>query len=142
MATLVPYSRFGSSLADWFNMMNDIANASSTSNEIAPACFMMDVEEKDDGYVVEATMPGVNRDEIDVELNEGHLNISVNKQDSEETKKRNYIHRETSSYRAMRSIFLKDADTTGLTAQLKDGVLTINVPKRTQNSNVTKIQIG
>lgn len=141
MAMMVPYGRLNA-LNDWFNMVNDLVAPDSTARDTFPASFMMDVQENPDGYVVEATMPGVSRDEIDVELNEGHLNISVDKKDSEEVAKRNYIHRETSSYRATRSVYLKDADTAGLTASLKDGVLTVNVPKRTQNSNVTKIQIG
>ena len=142
MAMMVPYGRFGG-LGDWFNMVNDLVAAEpSTRADAVPASFMMDVQENDDNYVVEATLPGVTRDEIDVELNEGRLNISVNKKDSEEVAKRNYIHRETSEYRAVRSVFLKDADTVGLTATLKDGVLEVNVPKRTQNASVTKIQIG
>ena len=84
----------------------------------------------------------MSRDEVDVELNEGRLNISVDKRDSEEVAHRNYVHRETSAYRAVRSVYLKDADTVGLTAVLKDGVLTVNVPKRNQSGNVTKVEIG
>jgi len=141
MASMVPYGRFNP-LADWYNMMNELTAEPATRNDFVPAAFMMDVQETPEAYVVEATMAGVGRDEIDVELNEGRLNITVDKRDSEEVAKRNYIHRETSAYRATRSVYLKDADTVGLTAQLKDGILTVNVPKRTQNGSVTKIQIG
>lgn len=141
MAMMVPYGRFNA-LNDWFNMMNELASTDSTPRDNFPSSFLMDVQENAENYVVEATMPGVSRDEIDVELNEGRLNISVDKKDSEEVAQRNYIHRETSAYRAVRSVYLKDADTTGLAATLKDGVLTVNVPKRTQNGSVTKIQIG
>lgn len=138
---MVPYGRFNG-LNDWFNMMNELAAEPAPRAEAYAGSFLMDVQENGDGYVVEATVPGVSRDEIDVELNENRLNISVDKRDSEEVAKRNYVHRETSAYRAVRSVYLKDADTTGLTAVLKDGVLTVNVPKRTQNGSVTKIQIG
>lgn len=142
MATMVPYGRLNV-LNDWFNTMSELANTVPPSRgDAAPASFLMDVQENPEGYVVEAHVPGVSRDEIDVELNEGRLNVSVDKQDSEEVAKRNYVHRETSAYRAVRSVYLKDADTTGLSAVLKDGVLTVNVPKRTQNGNVTKVQIG
>lgn len=137
---MVPYGRFNT-LGDWFNMMNDLAQRDVPGRD-ADGTFLMDVQENPDGYVVEAHLPGVTRDQIDVELNEGHLNISVDKKDSEDVKKRNYIHRETSEYRAVRSVYLKDADTAGLTATLKDGVLAINVPKRTKDNGVTKVQIG
>ncbi len=141
MPTIVPYGRFNR-LADWFDIVNDLALSDrDTATDACPSSFMMDVQENPDDYVVEATMPGVTRDEVDVELNEGRLNISVDKRDSEEVKERNYIHRETSSYRAVRSVYLKDADTAGLKASLKDGVLTVTVPKRTQNTSVTKVEI-
>ncbi|MBR2835866.1 MAG: Hsp20 family protein [Coriobacteriales bacterium] len=123
--------------------MDELANNSADSRiEGGSQSFMLDVQDNPENYIVEATLPGVNRDQIDVELNEGRLNITVDKQDSEEVTKRNYIHRETTSYHAVRSVFLKDADTTGLSAQLKDGILTVNVPKRTQNTNVCKIEIA
>lgn len=142
MTTMIPRSRFASPLNDWFNLMNQIAADTDRTPDIAPAFFMMDVQENPDGYVIEVTVPGVSRDEIDVELNEGRLNISVDKKDGPEVAERNYIHRETSEYRATRSVYLKDADTQGLTAQLKDGMLTVNVPKRVPNGSVTKILIG
>lgn len=143
MASMIPYTRLPlNALGDWFGYMNDLMNPETATKDVAPASFMLDVEEKPDGYEVQATLPGVKREEIDVELNEGHLNISVDKKDSEEVAKKNYIHRETSAYRAMRSVYLKDADTTGLTAQLKDGVLTVNIPKRRENANVQKITIA
>lgn len=145
MASMVPYGRrnnlgdwFGA--GNWFNAMNELAGVGR--DDAPTASFMMDVQENPDGYVAEAFIPGVGRDEVDVELNEGRLNISVDKRDSEEVTQRNYVHRETTAYRAVRSVYLKDADTVGLTAVLKDGVLTVNVPKRNQSGNVTKVEIG
>ena len=102
----------------------------------------MDVQENPDGYVIEAHVPGVAREEIDVELNAGRLVIDIDHKDSEDVEKRNYVLRETSAFHATRGVYLKDADTAGLTAVLKDGVLTVNVPKRLQNANVTKVTIG
>jgi HSP20 family protein len=142
MATMVPYSRFNT-LNDWFNAMSELACTDAPNRtDAVPASFMMDVQENPENYVVEATVPGVAREEIDVELNEGRLNVTVDKRDSEEVAHRNYVHRETTAYRAVRSVYLKDADNQGLTATLKDGVLTVNVPKRTHNGNVTKVLIG
>jgi HSP20 family protein len=101
----------------------------------------MDVEDAGEKYVISAELAGVSRDEIDVELNEGRLSISVNKQESDEEKSKTYLHKETSSWSATRGIYLKDASTTGLTAKLEGGILTVNVPKQTEKENVTKIQI-
>ena len=141
MQSLIPYGHLNT-LGNWINAINDLANMDVTARaEAVPACFKMDVQENADGYIVEATMAGVAREEIDVELNEGRLVIAVDKKEPVDVESRNYVLRETGAYRAVRSIYLKDADTAGLTASLKDGMLTVKVPKRTQNANVTKIEI-
>ena len=38
-------------------------------------------------------------------------------------------------------VYLKDAQTEGLTAKLADGVLTVTVPKVQEKSNATKVTI-
>ena len=103
--------------------------------------FKMDVEDAGDKYVVSAHVPGVTKDEIDVELNEGRLSVSVDHKESDEQKDKNYLHKETSEWQATRGVYLKDAATAGLTAKLADGVLTVNVPKQVEQANVTKVTI-
>ena len=101
----------------------------------------MDVEDAGDAYVVSAQLAGVNRDEIDVELNEGRLSISVEKKETDEEKDKNYLHKETREWSATRGVYLKDAAVEGLSAKLENGVLTVNVPKQVEKANVTKISI-
>ena len=103
--------------------------------------FKMDVEDAGTAYVITAHLAGVKRDEIDVELNEGRLSISVNKVESEEEQNKNYLHKETNAWSASRGVYLKDAATEGLSAKLEGGVLTINVPKQDEKANVTKVSI-
>ena len=38
-------------------------------------------------------------------------------------------------------LYLKDASTSGLSARLENGILTVNVPKQDEKANVTKISI-
>ena len=140
MAAILPYGRVNA-LSNWFDAINDLANFEQRYPE-TPSAFKMDVQENPDGYIVEAHVPGVAREEIDVELNAGRLVIDIDHKDFEDVEKRNYVLRETSAFHATRGVYLKDADTAGLTAVLKDGVLTVNVPKRLQNANVTKVTIG
>ena len=83
----------------------------------------------------------VKKDEVDVELNEGRLSISVDKKESDEEKNKNYLQKETSEWQASRGVYLKDAATDGLTAKMDGGVLTVNVPKQAEKSNVTKVAI-
>ena len=141
MASMIPYGSnydralrrafdpFGSFFSDPFGTLASVAN---------DGAFKMNVEDAGDAYVVTAELSGVKRDEIDVELNEGRLSISVDKKESEEEKGKNYLHKETSEWSATRGVYLKDAATSGLTARLDGGVLTVNVPKQDEKANVTK----
>lgn len=141
MASMVPYRSvfglrpFNTSLLDAFDDMMDLASAP------ASRAFPMDVEDKGDGYEVKAYLAGVNKDEIDVELNEGRLSISVNVEDKEENEGKNYLQREFSAFSATRGIYLKDASNEGLSARFADGVLTVSVPKIIEKKNVTKVSI-
>ena len=139
MASMIPYDRYNR-LARSFFPFDDVLG-----DVLAPvtnqADFKMDVEDAGDKYVVTAHVPGVKRDQIDVELNEGRLSVSVDKKDSDEEKAKNYLQRETGEYSCTRGVFLKDAATTGLSAKLADGILTVNVPKQDEKANVTKVSI-
>jgi len=53
------------------------------------------VQQNDNEYLIEAELPGVNKDEIGVDLNDGRLNISVKREENINEEKKNYIHRES-----------------------------------------------
>ena len=139
MASMIPYDRYNR-LARSVFPFDDVFD-SFLAPVSTPADFKMDVEDAGDKYVISADVPGVTRDLIDVELNEGRLSITVDKKDSDEQKAKNYLQRETGEYTCTRGVFLKDAATAGLSAKLADGILTVNVPKQDEKANVTKVSI-
>ncbi len=139
MTTMIPYDRYNR-LARSVFPFDDVFDALMPSATTV-ADFKMDVEDAGDAYVVSAYIPGVTRDQIDVELNEGRLSISVDKKDSDEQKSKNFLQRESYEYTCTRGVFLKDAATSGLSAKLADGVLTVSVPKQDEKANVTKVCI-
>ena len=141
MANMVPYDRYGRALRSVWPVLDDIFGTALEPLTTQSSGFKMDVEDTGDAYVVNAELPGVTREQIDVELNEGRLSISVEKTESEEHTGKNWIHKETGAWSATRGIYLKDASTTGLTAKLENGVLTVNVPKQEEKVNVTKVSI-
>ncbi|MBQ6395123.1 MAG: Hsp20 family protein [Atopobiaceae bacterium] len=141
MASMVPYDRYGRILQRVWPTLDDIVEAALEPIASTGTSFKMDVEDTGTGYVVTAELPGVTREQIDVELNEGRLSISVEKTESEENSGKNWIHKETGSWSATRGIYLKDASTQGLSAKLENGVLTVNVPKQEEKVNVTKVSI-
>lgn len=138
---MVPYrTGFGvlpmsGSLFDAFDDMLDFPRAVSSK------AFPVDVEDKGDAYEVKAYLTGVTKDNIDVELNEGRLSISVKVEEKEEDKEKNFLQREFTAYTATRGVYLKDAASEGLSAKYADGVLTVSVPKYVEKKNVTKVAI-
>ena len=141
MSSMVPYRSvfglrpFNTSLLDAFDDMMDFAQA-----PLAKA-FPIDVEDTGEGYEVKAYLTGVHKDDLDGELNQGRLSISVNVEEKEEDKGKNYLQKEFTSYSATRGVYLKDAASEGLAAKYADGVLTVTVPKIVEKKNVTKIAI-
>ena len=138
------YNNYDRSFIRPFEMLDEIFSAlpidTLANVSVNAGAFKMNVEDAGNGYLVTAELPGVTRDQIDVELNEGNLTITIDKKESEEQGK-NYLLKETSSWTATRSVYLKDASIAGLSAKLENGILTINVPKVEEKANVTKIAI-
>lgn len=141
MASMIPYDRYARGLRTWpFDAIDNFFDAPLASLA-TDAGFKMNVEDAGEKYVVTAELPGVTRDQIDVELNEGRLSVSVDKKESDEEKGKNYLHKESCEWSATRGVYLKDAATAGLSAKLEGGILTVNVPKQDEKDNVTKISI-
>lgn len=142
MASIIPYSNYERALRRSFpfDMFDELLTSPLVSASTDGA-FKMNVEDTGDAYVITAELAGISRDEIDVELNEGRLSISVEKHEAEEEKAKNYLHKETHEWSATRGVYLKDAATAGLSAKLEGGILTVFVPKRDQSANVTKVSI-
>lgn len=122
-----------------FDMFDDMMDLPRTA--LASKAFPIDVEDKGDSYEVKAYLTGATKENLDVELNEGRLSITVNIEEKEEDKGKNYLQREFTAYTATRGVYLKDAACEGLSATFADGVLTVTVPKFVEKNNVTKIAI-
>jgi len=115
---------------DFQNMLDDFfADSRPFARSLAGDTFKVDVQEKENEYIVEAEMPGIQKDEVSVSLDDGRLRISVNKQETSEQKDKNYIHRERRFSSMTRNIYLADSNAEGVKAKLDNGVLTIAVPK-------------
>jgi len=92
--------------------------------------FALDVEELDDRYVVEAEMPGVDKKDVDVILQDHLLTIRLNEKGESEKKDKNYVCKERWEGSASRSLALPfSADGEAVDAALKDGVLKVTVKK-------------
>ena len=96
----------------------------------ALAC-RVDVREDENHYYVEAEVPGLSKDEIDITMENGVLTIAGEKKTSVEENDGNFHIRERRYGKFARQFTLPTAVDEGkVKAALKDGILTITLDKR------------
>ncbi len=90
----------------------------------------VDVKETNREIEVSASLPGVDKKNIKVELKENHLSIQGDRKSESEQKSKGYIRREQSYGSFFRSFRLPDnIKSDGIKASYKDGILDIKIPK-------------
>ena len=147
MASLIPFNKKNSLNAtdgfqDFYNMLDDFFTSPlSTSRNLNYDSFKLDIKDKEDKYVVEADLPGIKKEEVDLNLNEGKLTISIVREEKEDKEEKNYIHKERRYTSMSRSVYLGDIEEEGITAKLEEGVLCIEIPKGKEKEKARKIPI-
>ena len=91
-----------------------------------------DVKELDNAYEVMVDLPGFNKEDIHLELNDGNLTISAVKSlDKENESKGNYIRRERVVGNMQRSFYVGENLTEeDIHAKYENGILTLDIPKK------------
>ena len=100
-----------------------------------------DIYEKDNKYHIEMDVPGYNKEDIKIHLENNYLTISAEKKEHDEDKSKKYIRRERTYSKFERSIYLGDADENNIDAEYKNGILNIVVPKIEENKSKKYIEI-
>ena len=100
-----------------------------------------DIYEKDGDYHIEMDVPGFEKNEIKIEAKNDYLTITAEKNDEINEEDKNYIHRERHYGKYQRSFYLQDLDQEKISAEFKQGVLKILVPKKDENENKKYIEI-
>ena len=100
----------------------------ATGADLTPA---MDVKERDDAYVIKTEMPGVNKDDVSITLENGVLTITGESKSEKEEKEGERVLRQERRYgKFVRSLRLgTQIDEKGVKASYKDGVLELILPK-------------
>ena len=119
------------------------------TSSTAPA---VNVIETDKEYKVEIAAPGLTRDDFKIDINEDNeLTVSMekkvekNEESEKEGKKHTYLRREF-SYRSFRQrmILPDNVNVDNIDAKMENGVLTIDIPKKTEEEkrkNMRQIDI-
>ncbi|MDP4098353.1 Hsp20/alpha crystallin family protein [Paenibacillus sp. P96] len=143
MFDLVPFRKRSEELFDQmvksFNTVMDDSLFPSFSKGVTQP-FRIDIREIDDKYVVEAELPGVAREDIDIDLNQNYLTIRARRNELAEQIDDNnkIIRRERRSGEFVRRFYVENIEEDAIRAKLQDGILTLEVPKRVSTSTQHK----
>ena len=124
---MLPFERGSDNLFDTFDSFaRDFFRSSNTS---LPA-FRTDIRDDGDKFVLEAELPGFQKEDIDLDVKDGVLTISASHQENSEETRDNYLCRERRSGSFSRSFSLEGIQEDGITAAYQNGVLELTLPKR------------
>lgn len=89
-----------------------------------------DVKEKDKEYILEIEIPGVEKEDINLEIKDDILTISVERKEEINEERENYIRRERKYGSFRRAFYVDDVDQEKIKAKFKHGVLKVKLPKK------------
>jgi HSP20 family protein len=102
----------------------------------------MDLVEADDEYVLRADLPGLDRDDLEIEVKDNVLTISGERRAEHEDRREGYHRVERSFGRFSRSLDLPEGiEAAAVKADFERGVLEVRIPKP-EERQPTRIEIG
>ncbi len=114
---------------------HQLAQYFSRGFSLHPTAFrpQVDILEKENDYVVHADLPGMKKEEIQIEIAGDQLILSGNRQAAEAVTEENYYRMERSFGEFKRVLTLpENARTDEIEASYDNGVLKIRIPKKAQ----------
>jgi len=90
----------------------------------------VDIREDGKNYILEAELPGVDKEDINLEIGENTLTISVNRNEEINEEHKNYIRKERHSSSMVRSFAVDNIIPDQAMAKFENGLLTVTLPKK------------
>lgn len=94
-----------------------------------PTGFKVDVRDEGTGYLLEAELPGIRKEDVKVTVENGVMTISAATNTENEQQTDNYVFRERRTGSMQRAFSLEGINEDGITGEYKDGVLRLTLPK-------------
>ncbi len=133
---------------DPFKELRDLENRLfknySASDDAGIGAFspQVNTREGEFAYHVDIDLPGVQKKDIKIDIKDGHLLISGERNFKDEVKEEDYYKVETSFGKFTRSFSLPEhVDIENITASSDNGVLEVTIPKLEEKTNIKTIEV-
>ena len=126
MFGMIPFERSNDNFFDLFDNFERkfFGNSSASLPD-----FRTDIRDAGDRFILEAELPGFQKEDIKLDLKDGILTISAQHSTENEEKKDSYIRRERRYGSFSRSFDVSGIQEDGITAAYNNGVLSLTLPK-------------
>jgi HSP20 family protein len=125
-----PFAGFGDVRSVFNDLFNENFGRSSAQPSMSKWYPAVDVLESKESYLIRAELPGMKREDINVEVKDGTLLLSGERKSEKPAEGVEYRHVERSTTKFWRSFSLPETvKQEGIEATYKDGILEIRVPK-------------
>ncbi|HIY06047.1 MAG TPA: Hsp20/alpha crystallin family protein [Candidatus Evtepia faecigallinarum] len=126
MFGMIPFDRRDENLFDLFDNFEKKFFGNTTAS--LPA-FRTDIRDQGDKFLLEAELPGFDKEDISLELKEGILTIKAEHKENQDQKDGDYIRRERRCGSFSRTFDVTGIDENGITAAYHNGILELTLPK-------------
>lgn len=100
-----------------------------------------DVRETKNGYIVDIDLPGYNKENISLSLNNGYLEVSAKQEKKNDSDDEKFVRRERFYGECSRSFYVGDDITEeDIEAEFKNGILRIDIPKKDEKEDNTEVK--
>ena len=133
LRTAVPFRQIDSVFDNLFNdFFNTVSRTPFTAVEHRSNYPRVDIRESRDSVTLDATVPGLVKEDVFIDYEDGHLKISAEKQ--ADNLADDFVHREIhrSAFSRWFSIDEDTYEVSKIDANLSNGILSITIPKKTE----------
>ncbi|MBQ1464306.1 MAG: Hsp20/alpha crystallin family protein [Ruminococcus sp.] len=123
-------SIFDRGLYNVIGALNELDRAFGNGDSMPVVACRTDIIEAEDKYILEAELPGFEKDEIKLDINGDLLVITAEHKTEANAEEVKYIRRERTKGAYKRSFDISDVDAEGIDAEYKNGILAITLPKK------------
>ena len=127
-----------------FDLFKDFFDGDDFFSRRESSIMKTDIKEKKDKYIIEMDLPGYEKENINISLKEGYLEVlaEVNKEtNNEEKDEEKFIHKERYYGHCSRSFYVGEQITEeDIKAEFKNGILKITIPKKDEKKELPEVR--